>query len=179
MLVKGATGCKLLIPSTVISHRRAVPTLSYHVFFFRLFILAGGWNHVVYDQCFPRIDSLCIRDGRHANSTSVHRLHETWWGNATYFVASIKVRNTDYYGLVDISRYTITRYCTEKSNFEGKTSATPWPYENNPYLDLTGELWVFHASYLEKSDRDISGAHYMTLYCDARYYGAPLLTKTN
>ena len=52
----------------------------------------------------------------------------------------------------------ITRYSTQYINFEAKTSATLRPHERQAYL----ELWVSFVSYVEKSDRKISGMHSIT-----------------
>ena len=45
------------------------------------------------------------------------------------------------------------------NNFECKTSSTLRTHERNPHLVLTGELCVSFMSYLEKSDRELSGAY--------------------
>ena len=63
------------------------------------------------------------------------------------------------WGTIDISMYNITWYCTQHNKFEGKTSARLRTHERQPYLALTGELWVSFVSYLEKIGRDMSGAH--------------------
>ena len=60
---------------------------------------------------------------------------------------------------LNISRYNVTRYCTKRHKFRSKTSVTIRTYERHPYLALTGELWVSFVSYVEKTDREISGAH--------------------
>ena len=60
---------------------------------------------------------------------------------------------------LDISRFNIARYCTQYNIFECETSARLWTHERHPYLALTGEPWVSFVSYLEKSDREVSGVH--------------------
>ena len=67
-------------------------------------------------------------------------------------------------GTLDISQHSITRYCTQY-NFEGKTSVRIQTDERHPYFDLTGELWVFIVSYLEKSDLEISGVLILRHLC--------------
>ena len=53
----------------------------------------------------------------------------------------------------------MTRYCTQHNNFQHKTSVTLRARERQTNLTLTGELWVSFVSYLDKNDREISGAH--------------------
>ena len=57
---------------------------------------------------------------------------------------------------LDISRYNITRNWTAQQ-FQAKTSDTIGTHERHPHLALTGELWVYFVSYLEKRDCKISG----------------------
>ena len=52
-----------------------------------------------------------------------------------------------------------TRYFTQCSNFECKTSARLRTREWQPYLALTGELWLSSVSYWRKSDREVSRVH--------------------
>ena len=56
-------------------------------------------------------------------------------------------------------------FCTQDNNCESKTSFILRIHERHPHLALTGELWVSFVSYLEKSDRDISGAHCIGREC--------------
>ena len=51
-------------------------------------------------------------------------------------IMSYFVRHT----ALNISRYNITRYRTQYTRFEGKTSVRLWSHEIHPYLALTGEL---------------------------------------
>ena len=48
---------------------------------------------------------------------------------------------------IDISRYNITRYCTQCNHSEGKTSTRVPIRERHPYLALAGELWLSFVSY--------------------------------
>ena len=57
-------------------------------------------------------------------------------------------------------------FCTQDNNCEGKTSFILRIHERHTYLALTGELWVSFVGYLEKSDRDISGAHCIGRECN-------------
>ena len=90
-----------------------------------------------------------------------------WIGNVvvTEIIRHQNVKNRSYelfaqFTLTtDISRYYITRYCTQHNNFEGKNSGRRRTHEIHPYLALTGELWVSFVSYLKKNDRDISATH--------------------
>ena len=66
---------------------------------------------------------------------------------------------------IDISLYNRTHYCTLHNNFEGKTSVSPPTHERHPYLTITGELRMSFTSYLEESDRKISGAYCITSLC--------------
>ena len=54
---------------------------------------------------------------------------------------------------------TVTRYCTNTTNPISKLRLRYRAHERHPYLAPTGELWVYFVSYLEKSGREISGAH--------------------
>ena len=58
-----------------------------------------------------------------------------------------------------MSRLGISQNHTQHNNFEGKTSVRLRTHDRDTYLVLTDELWVFLVSYLEKSDRVISGAY--------------------
>ena len=58
-----------------------------------------------------------------------------------------------YYRL-DISRYNITRYCTQHNKFDGKTSVRLRTHGRYPYLSLTGEQWESSVSYLGNRYRE-------------------------
>ena len=72
--------------------------------------------------------------------------HITWWWQVLIQT-------------VDISPYDMTRYCTQHNQLEGKTSVRLRTHKIQPYLTLTGKLWVSLMNYLEKIYSDISGAH--------------------
>ena len=48
---------------------------------------------------------------------------------------------------------------------EAKTLTKCRTHEEQPYLALTGKLWLSSVSYSGKSDRDISGMHCMCFWC--------------
>ena len=62
-----------------------------------------------------------------------------------------------------MSRYNITRYCTQHDNLEGKTSVRLWTHERHPYLAIAGKPWLSFVNNLKKVDRNISGAN--CIYC--------------
>ena len=62
------------------------------------------------------------------------------------------------YHRLDISRYIMTGYCTQRNNIECKLSVRFRIHKRHPYLAL-GELCVCFVSYLEKSDRDKWGTY--------------------
>ena len=64
-----------------------------------------------------------------------------------------------YYWTIDMSLFSITQYCTQHNNLEGKTSTRLRTHNKHQYLALTGELCFSLTSYLEKSDRKISGSN--------------------
>ena len=63
----------------------------------------------------------------------------------------------------DISRYNITRYCTQHYDFKGKASVRLRTNEKHPQLALTSELWMSFMSFLEKSDHDTLGTQFYDL----------------
>ena len=66
---------------------------------------------------------------------------------------------TRMHGTID-SRYIAEKYSTiltQYNIFECETSVRLWTHERHPYLALTGKPWVSFVSYVEESDREISG----------------------
>ena len=59
---------------------------------------------------------------------------------------------------LDISRYNITRYCTQHNKIESKASARMRIHYRQPNHDPTGELCASFVSYFEKKTRYIGSA---------------------
>ena len=63
---------------------------------------------------------------------------------------------------LDISQLYMIRWCTKNNDYNYKTSVRFALMNDNPYLDLTGELWVVFRELYSENDRDISRAHCIT-----------------
>ena len=73
----------------------------------------------------------------------------TLWDNSRPMESVVSTYTTDSRGTIYIYIHIdiyIVRYCL-------------WTHERYPYLTLRSEPWVSFVSYLEKSDREISGVH--------------------